>query len=157
MMIFESTPKQRQKIGFLRKLLKMSDDIYYEIIYADYGVNSSKELSYKQADSLIRKFTDKAVAAGVYDPKKSNYTRYNNLSGRQGMATPAQLRKIDVMWNFISFQPTAELRRNALNAFIKRITGKERVNFLTQYDVRKVIKAIETMEHQAAIRANAGI
>ena len=145
-MIFESTPRQRQMIGYLRKLLKISNDTYYEIIYNGWGVESSKDLSFNAAESLITQFKRQATDAGLYKPAKNNYLdRYRSLEGRTGMATPAQLRKINIMWKFVSKQPTDELKEQALNSFIKRITGKERLIFLTQKDVSKVVKAIETM------------
>ena len=144
-MIFESTPRQRQMIGYLRKLLKISNDTYYEIIFNGWGVDSSKDLSYNAAESLIIQFKKQATDAGLYNPKKSYFDRYKSLEGRTGMATPAQLRKINVLWKFVSKQPTDELKEQALNTFIKRITGKERLVFLTQKDVSKVIKAIESI------------
>ena len=147
-MIFESTPRQRQMIGYLRKLLKISNDTYYEIIYNGWGVDSSKDLSFNAAESLIIQFKKQATDAGLYEPKNNFFDRYKSLEGRTGMATPAQLRKINIMWKFVSKQPTDELKEQALNNFIYRITGKERLNFLTQRDVSKVVKAIETMTKQ---------
>ena len=68
------------------------------------------------------------------------------MSGRYGMGTPAQLRKIDAMWKNISNQPTDTAKEKALNSFIERITGKKRLSFLTQNEISKVIKAIQVME-----------
>lgn len=143
--MMKSSGRQRQMIGYLRKLLKISDDLYYEMIYNGWKVNSSKDLSYNAAESLIIQLKKQATEAGVYKPQQSNYNKYENIGYRSGMATPAQCRKINILWKFVSSLPTDELKEEALNKFIKRITGKERVNFLTQRDVSKVIKAIETM------------
>ena len=35
-----STAKQRQDIGYLRKLLNLDDDLYYEMLLNIYGVSS---------------------------------------------------------------------------------------------------------------------
>ncbi len=144
-----STPKQRQMLGFLRKQMSLNDITYRELLYG-YGVNTSKELTYDAAQELLNKLKREAKAAGLYKPKiQGSSTKYDNLAGRCGMATPAQLRKIDVMWKNISNQKTNKAKENALNVFIERITGKQRLNFLTQNDVRKIIKAIEVMNGEA--------
>lgn len=61
------------------------------------------------------------------------------------MATPAQLRKIDIMWRNVSRQKNDIDRQNALQVMIKKITGKDNIRFLTPVDVRKVIKTFENM------------
>lgn len=144
-MICYSSSKQRQLIGYFRKLLGIDSDTYYEII-SNFGVESSKELTYSDAEQLLQDLKKQAVNMGKFELQKSNYEKYNTLSGRFGMGTPKQLRKINVMWKQVSRQPTEELKEKALNVFLKRITGKERMNFLTQSDVSKVIKAIEKMQ-----------
>lgn len=142
-MIF-STSKQRQLIGFFRKTLKLDNDIYYEIL-SSYGVKSSKKLTYQFAQEILENLKNKAIALKLYTPKNNDYLKYNNMSARWGYATPKQLRKIDVMWGMVSRQKTKKDKEIALNHFVKRITGKEHINFLLQSDVSKVIKAIETM------------
>ncbi len=143
-----SSAKQRQKIGYLRKLLNLDEDVYREIL-ADYEVNSSTQLLDVQADELIRRLQTHAISLGIYVPKYF-FQKYSNLAGRRGMGTPKQLRKIEVMWKQVSNQPTDVTKERALNRFILRITGKQRLNFLTQEDVSKVIKAIETMQEKAS-------
>ncbi|MBQ2872342.1 regulatory protein GemA [bacterium] len=145
-----SSPKQRQTIGYLRKVLSLDEDTYREIL-ANYCVESSTQLTYEQANELLDSLKTKAVSLGLYVKRSDKYfSKYSNMSGRFGMATPKQLRKIDVMWKQVSTQPTDEAKERALNRFILRITGKQRLNFLTQEDVSKVIKAIETMQEKAS-------
>lgn len=145
-----SSPKQRQLIGYFRILLKIDDDTYRDII-AYYNVNSTTQLSYSEANELLERLKMQAVGLGLYTPKSgNNWNKYENMAGRYGMATPKQLRKIEVMWKNISNKPNDFEKEKALNFFISRITGKQRLNFLTQTDVSKVIKAIETMEKQKA-------
>ncbi|MCD8025333.1 MAG: regulatory protein GemA [Candidatus Gastranaerophilales bacterium] len=141
--MIKSSAKQRQLIGFLRKQLKIDADIYYDIL-SSYNVESSKDLSYQDAEEILSKLKKEAIKQGVYTPK-TNYEKYGTMYGRFGMGTPKQLRKIEAMWMNISNQKT----ENSMNKFIYRITGKQRLNFLTQMDVRKVIKALETMQQQS--------
>jgi len=144
--MMKSTPKQRQFIGFLRKQLNIDTETYLDILQS-YGVDSSKDLTRGQAEELLQSLKCKAAEIGAYKSKTgSHYTKYNNMSGRYGMWTPAQLRKIDAMWKNISNQPTDTAKEKALNSFIERITGKKRLSFLTQNEISKVIKAIQVME-----------
>lgn len=140
-----STPKQRQRLGFFRKLLNLSEDLYRELI-EQFGVKSSKELTSQQIEDLTARLCKNAQAQGLYKTKPSFMKyRFNNLSEREGMATPAQLRKIEVMWKNVSRQTNDSDRRNALLVMIKKITGKDHLNFLTHNDVRKIIKTFENM------------
>ena len=141
-----STPKQRQLIGYFRKILKIDDDVYQEILNSFY-VKSSKELSYTEAGELINNLKHNAMELNLYNPKlKTNNLKFENMGARQGFATPKQLRMIDTLWKQVSNKETNQEKEKALNIFIERITGKKRLNFLTQKDVSKVIKAIKAMQ-----------
>lgn len=140
-----STAKQRQKLGFFRKLLNLPEDLYSELL-SQFGVNTSKDLTSQQIEELTTRLRRNAQAQGLYKPKPSFIKyKYNNLSDRNGMATPAQLRKIDIMWKNVSRQQNDKDRQNALQVMIKKITGKDNIRFLTHVDVRKVIKTFENM------------
>ena len=140
-----SSAKQRQKLGFFRKLLNLSEDLYQELL-SQFGVSTSKDLSSQQIEELTSRLRKNAQAQGVYKPKPSFIKyKYNNLAEREGMATPAQLRKIDIMWRNVSRQKNDIYRQNALQKMIKKITGKENIRFLTPVDVRKIIKTLENM------------
>ncbi|MBR1943116.1 DUF1018 domain-containing protein [bacterium] len=141
-----STSKQRQLIGFFRKTLKLQDDIYREIL-TSYHVDSSKKLTYEQASELLNNLKNKAISMGLY---KTKPLKYDNMAARWGMATPKQLRYLEYLWSTVSNQPTLELKQKALNHFIRPITKKDHIKFLTQNDVSMVIKAIETMQKQQA-------
>lgn len=141
-----STPKQRQDLGFIRKLLGLDEDTYYEMMFNRYGVRSSKELTKLEITEFINILRDNAKEAGLFKPKASfNKYRYHNMDCRDKMATPAQLRKIESMWFERSRAETREAKTKALRAFIKRIVGKDSMTFITMVDVRKIIKALENM------------
>lgn len=139
-----STAKQRQILGHLRRLINLNDETYYDML-SQYNVNSSKDLSSSQIYELIKKLRNDAQQMGVFKPKPSFVKyKYNNLSGRdKKMASPKQLRKIEAMWNDKTRAKTQESKEKALKSYIKRITKKEDMRFLTAVDVRKIITALE--------------
>ena len=142
-----SSPKQRQMIGYLRRTLKMDDDTYYDMLHFHFAKESAKELDTKEANQFIDILKAQAFLNGIFIPNKQpERVKYENLSGRaRGMATPRQLRYINVLWKQVSNKETEEEKETALNRFVYRITGKSHMHFLEQADVQKVIKAIQTM------------
>ena len=148
-----SSPKQRQMIGFLRKTLQYDDDTYRDIL-GFYGVSSSTGLSYSKANDLIDFLRNKAIGLGLYQAKPNNYNKYQYLGYRRDWATPKQLKKVEIMWKKVSIKETDEEKEKALNSFIFRITGKKRVNFLTHFDIQKLIKALEQIEKRGNYATN---
>lgn len=146
---FKSTSKQRQMIGYFRKTLGLSDDLYHDILWT-WGVDSSKDLTVSQAETLLKQLKEQAIAQGKYEPKaryKSQKWKYNNYSDRDdSMASPAQLRMIEGVWFEVSTQTNDTDRESALNKLCQRITGKARIVFLTKPEVSKLIKAINSMK-----------
>ena len=143
-----TTVLQRQKIGYLRKLLGLEDDLYYEMIAGYNGAKSSKDLSISEGQELLSRLRDVAQKLGLFKPyasTKFKSYKYNNLGKRSGMASPAQLRKIEAMWADVSRARDSEGRAKALGAFIKRITGRDSILFITSADAVKLINALEAM------------
>lgn len=136
-----STAKQRKKIGFLRKILNLTEECYRDVL-AGYGVSSSKNLSEFQAEKLIIQLHKNAISTGVLKPYK-----YNDLAARsKKMASPKQLRMIEAMWFNISFKKTDLERKTAFEHFICKITGKQKLRFLTAVDIRKIVEALKSMK-----------
>lgn len=146
-----STGYQRQKIGYLRKLLGLDDDTYYEML-SGYGVKSSKDLSFQQAREFLNRLRDNGKQAGVFKPKIQyafQQYKHNNLDNRDPlMATPAQLRKIEAMWFRVSTQTTDTARYAALEKFCYRVVGKEKLQFLTKEDIAKLVTALNAMRRK---------
>lgn len=148
----KSTAKQRQDIGYMRKLLGLEDEVYYDMVYQYNGAKSSKDLSAAEATDLLNRLRDNGKSAGVFKPKaetRFKQYKYNNLGQRPGYASPAQLRKIEAMWACVTRAETQEARKKALNVFIKRITGKDNILFIESRDAAKLIKALSTMASEA--------
>lgn len=139
-----STPKQRQQIGMLRKMLCFDEDTYKDILGA-YGVASSKDLPINDASELIDALRKNAISRGILKPtKKYAFQRfkYDNLGIRPGMATPKQLRMIEAMWYRVSRQTNDTDRAKALDVYVKKITNKDHMKFLTPLDIRKLVRAL---------------
>lgn len=146
-----STSKQRQMIGYFRKLLYLSEDVYRDVLWS-WGVESSKDLTINQAETLLHQLKNQAVALGRYKPKvkyKAQKWKYNNYSDRdENMASPAQLRMVESIWLEVSYQTNDKDREAALNTLCERVTGKSRLIFLTKKDIRNLITVIKAMREE---------
>lgn len=108
-------------------------------------VTSSKELSYEEAERVIIKMRIEAVRKGVWEERPR---KYNDLNGRERMATGAQLRKIEAIWTEICHAKTEEGRKKSLR---KLLWNKFRVGdlrFLEDWQVKKVIKMLEAIRER---------
>lgn len=107
------------------------DDETYRTMLSAYGVTSSKELTYPQARDLIEQLQELG-----FDLKERKY--------REGMITPRQMAYIKYLWRE---NPNVKHKAVAsLEAFVKRITGLDRLDWLPREKVQKVIKAIENIQ-----------
>lgn len=138
------TKKQIALIHTAISRLGISDDNYRDML-SGYGVKSAKELSPEKATAVIAalgrmgfKIIDKRPAARS-GSRKGN-PDYANGKAR---ATEPQLRKIEAMW--MSSPRVEKKDREALQSFCKRITGVDRLEWLTQNLVKKLIMAIERL------------
>jgi hypothetical protein len=144
-----SDNKQKSMIHQLTSILGLQKEVYKEMLHSSYEVDSSKDLTYKQASDFVTFLKKKAVDAGLWECKKSfNKHRHNNLANRKGMASPKQLRKIEAMWFDVSVQKTDEARQDALQKLIKRIVKVEDIRFVNHYHAEKIIKTLESMKQQ---------
>jgi hypothetical protein len=154
------TAAQIKRIHTIKHILGISDENYRECLDSRFGVTSCKDLTLMQARSFldelekyalqVRDDSDKAeceVARQRAEAAKPK--RFENLDNRPGMASGKQLRKIEAMWQDISFIPEAEPRARALRRFIHRITGVMDLRFLDSQMAGKVIIALGAMEKQA--------
>ena len=146
-----STKKQRQEIGYMRKILGLNEDTYREMLGDFGGAKSSKDLTESDAKIFLNSLRDKGKQIGVFKPVKQyifQKYKYNDLGERDGMASPSQLRKIEAMWYQVSHQTDDISRQKALNYFTKRLTGKENLKFLENKDAHILIKALDAMQKQ---------
>ncbi|WP_337872901.1 phage protein GemA/Gp16 family protein [Ignavibacterium sp.] len=147
----EITTGQISKIHLLKSQLRLSDEEYGAALES-YGVATSKSLTYQQAADLIRKLIKllpKELRENFTRGRKDEKKKYDELGIRwndrlnEHYATPKQLRMIEAMW---MTSPRVEHKtEEAFKKFCKRISGKDRIEYLLGSDIRKITKAIESL------------
>lgn len=140
---------QKAKIHVLKARLGLDDDHYRDLLHEGYRVRSCVNLSMVDAADFIHKLETWTYSAGAH-------RKYDRFAGRdRDMATPAQLRKIDVLWRQVSRQTTARDRDAALNKMVKRITGINDLRWIEKRHVGKILNTVQTMINQEKRRNNA--
>jgi hypothetical protein len=137
------TSNQIKIIHTLTSLLRVSDETYHRIL-KNYGVNSSKSLSFSQADELIQTLEHVAVKDGVWNRKEYS-EKHERLVNRPGMATPAQLRMVEGLWADL-YPETDRKREAALRTYLFRFFKVSDPRFLDIETVNKVIHALKQMK-----------
>ncbi|BDQ03510.1 regulatory protein GemA [Ignavibacterium sp.] len=147
----EINKKQISKIHLLKNQLHLSDEEYGAALES-YEVSSSKDLSYEQAADLIKKLIKllpKELRENFTQRHKDAKKKYDefgirwNERLREHYATPKQLRMLEAMW---MTSPRVENKNeDAFKRFVKRISGKEKLEWVMMSDVRKIKKAIESL------------
>ena len=141
-------PWQIKRIHVLTNRIGVSDEDYRARLQEDYGVSTCKKLSSVQAGQLIRNLEAVAKGMGVDIGGRREWGRRREWARRRGMATPAQLRKIEAMWADVSRQRTAGERRKALRAFLEKRFGVSDLAFVTHEMPSKIIHTLEAMKKQ---------
>ncbi|MBL1212445.1 MAG: regulatory protein GemA [Ignavibacteriae bacterium] len=129
------------KIHIAKKELGLSSDEYKSMLES-FNASSSKELSYKEAEQLLKKLMQlgwipKKTAKSNIGSKRFSTIKRNSLMH----ATAKQLRMIEGMWMEVSREKTTE----SLNKFIKRIVGVDHIEWLRRHDVPKIVKALQSI------------
>ena len=135
-------PGQVKRIHVLISRMGISDEDYRARLEKEFGVRTCKALSRAQAARFIRTMEPLAPA-----PPR----RRREWKRRPGMATPAQLRKIEAMWADVSKKTTVGGRRKALGAFLEKRFGVSDLAFVTHEMPGKIIHALEAMKQQARV------
>jgi len=146
-------PDQLKIIHVLKKTLGLEDEDYRNMLFDNYSVRSATELSFQQAKELITRMREQTGVKPGAGPKK-----YDELEGRPGMASPAQLRKIEAMWRDVSVHIRPLERNEALERFLKNRFNVNGLKWLEMSKVQKIIRALQVMikqdqEHAAREKA----
>ncbi len=129
---------QIKKIHMLKNILGIDENLYRELL-CEFGVNSSKELNYPQAKMFIEILEDKAVECKLW---KKQPKKYEELNRDKQMATDAQLRMIDGLWQEICYFDDEKYAKTSLRKFLKSKHKVDDVMFLTKQKASKVIQSI---------------
>ena len=133
-------------IHTLINALGWDNDLYRENLYMIFHKNSSKELSEKQAELFISNLEETAINAGVW--KKYNNEK-SELADRTGMATPAQVRKIEVLWKEIAYKKDQKFLKISLRKFLEKQFKISDVRFIEKIMVSKIIKSINIIKNKS--------
>jgi len=144
------TPAQIKRIHTIISVLKIDDDTYRAALGNRFNVTTCKDLSLNQAQLFLRELEGVAIKHHNQSPEQEKSEkppeRFSNLDNRPGMASAAQLRKIESMWQEISFIPDQDARNRALRRFVQRIAKIADLRFLDLKGASKVINALNVME-----------
>lgn len=139
--------RQIKMIHAIKGKVGMGDEEYRSLLQEIFGVCSSKELSWAEAEDFVTELNRKTGSAYVKTSADVSAQRkkYVDLDGRPGMASGAQCRMIAGMWGDVSRMPDMESRDKALRQFLYRIVGIDHFRFLKQCQVERVVRALEAM------------
>lgn len=132
-----ATKKQLAKIHILKQEQQLDDDQYRDFLESRFGVRSSRDLTEKQAFAAIE-----ALGGESQERYKGRFEK--DPGRRDGFATPKQLRKIEAMWEEISYTEDEQRRRDALDKFLYR-RFKSWLRTVPQEKVGPIIKTLEAM------------
>lgn len=140
-----STTYQIKKIHTLKNVLGLDDDTYRQMLLS-FDVCSSKDLTQAEAEIFIEILVNDAK-----NLKKNIYKKYDDFAGRDDkMATPSQLRKLEVVWADIS---NAEDKSATLRQFIKKQFHIDDLRFLTKSRASQIIAVLEKIKLQMCLKA----
>ncbi|MCA9387959.1 MAG: DUF1018 domain-containing protein [Ignavibacteriae bacterium] len=145
-----STNEQKRQIHILASSIGIEDEDRRADMQEMYGVRSSKDLSYGQADEYILHLEKRAMASGVlkHPNRRQKAKKYDDLGNRPGMASPGQMRLIEYQWSRVSYYIDPVDRARALNHFLHKRFKRSGITMLEWEMVPKVIHALEAMYAQ---------
>lgn len=129
---------QIKKIHTLKNLLSIDNDLYIDMLMS-FGVQSSKNLTFTEANILLEILEEKAIAQNLWvkQPKK-----YESLKRNDNMASSAQLRMIESLWREIAYINNDKFSKSSLRKFLKNKFKIDDIMFLTKTKATKVIQGI---------------
>jgi hypothetical protein len=136
---------QIKKIHTLTSVLRMPDDLYRKMLSETFQVSSSREMTRVQARRFILLLED--FAQTFQRGEKPYYeAHFSNLGFRPGMASPAQLQKIEAMWNALYPAHHTEDGQASLRTFLSRKFKVSDLRFLDGTTAGKVLGALNAIK-----------
>jgi len=132
------TKLQIKKIHTLKNILNINNDIYNEMLF-DFGVESSKQLSFAAAQIFIEILEKQAIQMKCWEIKPK---KYETLSRNNQMASPAQLRMIEGIWRDICYFDNDKFAKKSLRKFLHLKFKVDDLMFLSKKKAAKVIQAM---------------
>ena len=136
---------QIKQIHTLKNILGLDDEVYREMLMS-FGVATCKNLTFTEAQILVEILSEKAIAAGKW--QRPN-VKYADLELRDiDMATPAQMRKIEIMWSELCNVKTYENTQKTLRKFIQNHFKISDIRFIDKFTATKIIHVIGKIKIQ---------
>lgn len=145
-----ATNSHKTRIHIAKAELNLSQE-EYEAYLAPYGVTSSKNLKYQEAEELLETFKKQGWKPKPRRKPKPNPGRtdkgwgaekYEYLRPRPSeMADPVQLRLAEVLWRIVARDPSDE----ALENFLLRQTKTRKLEWLRKKNICAVLCALQKM------------
>lgn len=137
-------------IHTLKSAAGLDDESYRLLLRDRYGATSSKDLSPRQADDLVACLKGLAPVAGNVKPRRAERpARFAKLDGRPGMASAKQLRMLEASWVQRSRGETLQDKQEAFLEFLHRRFQVERLEWIAQEDVGRILRAIQKVDPDA--------
>lgn len=140
--------KTLAKIHIAKKALGLTEAEYQDILYAHSDPTqgppkqSSASMNETEAQNVIEHF--KSLGWKPRGKKTGQALRFEALANRPGMASPAQLRKIEATW--MTHHRVRVKTEDALRRFIKHTFNIEALRFIEIGQVGKILKAIQSLK-----------
>jgi len=143
-----SSLAQIRQIHTLKNILGLDDDLYREML-SSFGVYSSKNLTQTEAALFISILNDKVKYTKINCNKK-----YDDLYGRDSeMATPPQMRKIEVLWKYVTKIKDPAKQKAGLRKFIKNKFKVDDIRFMSKSKASRVIAVLEKIKLNKELKA----
>lgn len=141
-----ATNHQKKVIHTIAGKIGMDDEARRALMQQSFGVRSSKDLTVEQARKLIDVLYSQAVTA---TKKGKPGRRWDHLGNRPGMASPAQLRMLEVLWSKFSRYDDHESRDKAFCSWLSKRFKVSHPTMIPGRLVGQIKLALDSMVEQA--------
>lgn len=131
---------QIARVHMLKKEAGLSDGDYRALL-GGWDVESSKDLDFGEANEVIRALERMVPGQG----RGSGGMKYDDLRGRRGMASPAQLRMLEAMWKDVSVFDDPKRRHEAWLRFLRNRFDRVMPEHIEATMVQRIRSALEGM------------
>ena len=137
------------KIHIAKKALALSDEVYRRTLREITGEQTARNLSAGQIAKVLNHFRRLGWQPAPAKPHPASLRgrkRFDELGSRPGMATPAQLRKIEVSWMTGGGIRAKTVR--AMRHFLRNRFGLSDPRFIDSRRVTPILAAIKRMSRR---------
>jgi hypothetical protein len=134
-------------IHIAKKQLGFDEDTYRDLLEGITGKRSAKDMDLKEHIQVIREFERLGFRV---ESRRRGGRRYDELGLRPGMASPATLRMIEVLWHQVC---RAKDERTSLQRWLFKWYGVSDIRFLDFENGEKAKEALKSMSRRGKWQA----